>query len=328
MRLAIAFVIASTGCLTSAAEHDLADPTRPGPVPPSPVARGPYQVASSVDITVELLLPEPAANLVSTLRDFQGAPARTLFDLAEDAGVPAVGTIRDALPAVLESKLEGWIDAEIAKMTLDGVPVTQLAGNLVAYAETALTQVRIDSRLAIEGTTATHTLAALDLAPAGLDARFELGGFPREIVGATTTVSSSEGTLALGAHGYSIAYGAYAWKALEAKFTADHGAGIRATLGKAVDCPRIAARVASTCVWGACVGHAAELTSICERGLDEVDERAHAKLATFRFDALRFEGGTATIRADGDALTDGVWTAKINAGQGLRHAPATFSAAR
>jgi hypothetical protein len=29
-----------------------------------------------------------------------------------------------------------------------------------------------------------------------------------------------------------------------------------------------------------------------------------------------------------ESLTDGVWTAEINAGVGLRHAPATFSATR
>lgn len=102
--------------------------------------------------------------------------------------------------------------------------------------------------------------------------------------------------------------------------------GIRASLGAAVNCPLVAARVASKCVLGVCVGHTSELTSICERGLDEVVERAHAKLASFRFDAFHLEAGTATVLATG--LVGGVWTAEINAGQGLRHAPATFTATR
>ena len=75
------------------------------------------------------------------------------------------------------------------------------------------------------------------------------------------------------------------------------------------------------------------LTSICERGLDKVVNRAKAKIETFSFDALHFEAGTATmVDANSDhiaeRLTNGVWTAEINAGQGLRHAPATFTATR
>jgi hypothetical protein len=173
---------------------------------------------------------------------------------------------------------------------------------------------------------ATHRLTALDLTPAGLDARLALDAVPTDIVTATATASTTTGGLAIGDHLFSISYGEYAWQALEEKVTADHGAGIRATLGSAVDCRVIAARVASKCVLGVCVGHAAELTSICERGLDEIVERAHAKLASFRFDALHLEAGRATVFDD--RLVNGVWTAEINAGQGLRHAPATFTATR
>lgn len=84
---------------------------------------------------------------------------------------------------------------------------------------------------------------------------------------------------------------------------------------------------------GVCVGHTAELTEICERGLDEVVERAHAKFLAYRFDALHLAAGTATlVDADADrtadALTAGRWTTEINAGQGLRAVPATFTATR
>ncbi len=328
---------AASGCVLHTTGHDsddLSDPSGPsGPSTPALVASGPYAVTSNIEITIEALLPEPAANLVETLRDFSQHPAHTLLDLAEDAGVPAVGTIRAYLPSFLEDKLEGWIDDEIGELAIAGLPVPQFAGSIVALAETALSQVNIESTLTIEGTTATHRLSALDLSPAGIDTQLELGQFPSDIVSRQATVQTTRSTLSIGDHMFSVAYGRYAWQALEAKMIADHGANIRGLLGSAVNCPAVAAKVATKCLLGQCVGHATELTQICERGLDEAVARAKAKLETFRFDALHFAAGTAEmIDADSDRvarrLTNGVWTAEINAGQGLRHAPATFTAIR
>jgi hypothetical protein len=130
---------------------------------------------------------------------------------------------------------------------------------------------------------------------------------------------------------FAIRYGEYAWRAVEHTFIAQHGGGIRATLGTAIDCPSIAQVVASKCVLGVCVGHAAALTELCERGLDEVVERAHAKIAAIKLDAVHFASATATlVDIDHDAIADrldgGRWEAEINAGQGLRHVPASFVA--
>ena len=290
MRLAITSLtalLATSGCVlhSSPADWNDEDDSSFTPTPANPVARGEYQVTSNVEITIEALLPEPAANLVETLRTFSTNPGQAMFDAAEDAGVPAVSTIRSALPDYLEDKLEGWINTEVAKMTVDGIPVTQLAGNVVAYAETTLTTVAIESELTFSSGTATHRLTALDLAPAGLDVRLALDAVPSDIVTATAPAMTRNGTLAIGDHLFAVSYGEYAWQALEAKVTADHGAGIRATLGTAVNCPLVASRVASKCVLSVCVGHTSELTSICERGLDEIVDRAHAKLASFKFDA-------------------------------------------
>ncbi len=322
MRLALTSLtalLATSACVI----HD--DDTTPSPTQ-SPMASGAYQVTSTVEITIEALLPEPAANLVETMREFSTNPGQTLFDAAESAGVPAVGTLRSALPDYLEDKLEGWVNAEVAKMTVNGIPVTGYAATIVAYAETSLSTVAVDSELTIAGGTATHHLTTLDLTPAGLDVRVALDAVPSDIVTATAPAITTVDTLAIGDHLFAISYGEYAWQALEAQVLADTGGDIRATLGAAVNCPLVAARVASKCVIGVCVGHASELTSICERGLDEVVDRAHAKLAAFRFEMFHLQAGTATVTANG--LTDGVWTAEINAGQGLRHAPATFTATR
>lgn len=325
MRLAITLLstLSFAGCIAAIPGGDNVgdDPTSP-----APVAAGPYQVSSRIDITVEALLPQPAADMVETARAFSTHPAHTLLSLADQAGVPAVGTLRSVLPDYVEGKLEGWIDDEIAKATIAGVPITQIAGELAGLAETSLTEVSVESELVIAGRTATHRLTAIDLAPAGLDARISLEDLPDDVTSATITATSAGGRLTLGDHRFGLAYGEYAFRALEAACTAKYGAGLRATLGAAVDCAGVARTVANKCVLGVCVGHQTELAQICEAGLDEVVDQVHDQFAALRFDAIHFAAGTATIAPQG--LTGGVWTAEINAGQGLRHVPATFSAQR
>ena len=280
-----------------------------------PVADGTYQVRTTLDLTVEALLPERLHAMVGTLRDFSQHPARTLFDVAEDAGVPAVADLRAALPAYLEDRLEGWIDDELAKLTIDGVPVPELAGNLAALAERSVGKFAIDSRLVIDGNTATHALVALDLSPAGLAQTVPLAVVPA----ATASCTQASGTLSIGTHGYALAYGEYVWQAIQAEVD------IRATLGAAIACPTLARTIASKCYWGVCVGHTAELTELCERGLDEIVDRVHDQFTATRLDLLQLDAGTAAIAAD--SLT-GTWSAQVNAGQGLRSAPASFTATR
>lgn len=324
MRLTLSLftTLSLTGCLMpSGGDDDVAAGSGT-----DPTADGNYQVTSHIDITIEALLPQPAEGVVVTARDFSTNPAHTLISLADSAGVPAVGTIRDYLPAYAFGKLEGWINDEVAKLTIAGIPVTQVAGEVAARAETSLTQVSLESELTIANGSATHRLTVLDLGPTGLDMQLDLGALPGDVVTATTTAKSSHGVLTVGSHTFGLAYGEYAWRALEAACTAEYGAGLRETLGTAVNCANIANTVGNKCAVGVCVGHKAELAQICEAGLDEVVGRMHDKLATLRFDAIRFSMGTANISMQ--ALANGTWTAEINAGQGLRRVPATFTAIR
>ena len=111
------------------------------------------------------------------------------------------------------------------------------------------------------------------------------------------------------------------------------GGGIRATLGKAVNCTAIASAVADKCVLGACVGHETELRSICNGGLDALVDFTHDKFAALRLEVLHFASGNARLVDDdsdgyGDRIVDGVWQAELNIGLGLRHAPATFEGTR
>lgn len=297
------------------------------PVPPKPpmlVTDGTYDLRSTYDVTAEAVLPQPAFEMVTTLRSFGTAPGHTLLDVAEDAGVPAVGTIRDALPATLEAKLEGFIDDQIAKVTIDGVPVTQIAAEIAALAETTLTQFAIDGVLEIDGPTATHTLTRIDFAPAGIDVSIELGDLATQ----TASCAVDQSTLTIGDHAYGLPYGEYAWSALVSQITATYGKAPRALLGDAIDCPAVARAVAAKCVLSVCIGHQAELTEICERGLDEVIAVAQRKVESLVFAAIRNERGTAALTdRDHDGRIDqlaGTWTAQINATQGLRSVPATF----
>jgi hypothetical protein len=299
------------------------------PAPTAPVASGTYQVSSKIDITAEAILPEPAEHLVVTLRDFSVHPAHTLIDLADGAGVPAIAELRALLPDVLEGKLESWLDAEIARAQIDGVPVTVVAGDIAGLAQTALTRFELDSELRIDGAHATHRLTAIDLAPAGIAARVALD----VEIAAPAAVTSRAGAVSIGDHRFGLDYGVYLWRATDAAIAARYGAGIRAAIGNAVDCPRVAQTIANKCVLGLCVGHADLIEELCEAGLDEVVGIAQDKIADLRFDALHFAAGSARLvdhSGDGvaEALTDGVWTAEINAGFGLRPVAATFTAKR
>jgi hypothetical protein len=287
----------------------------PSPQPTKPTATGAYNVRTTYDLTIEALLPAQIESMVVLLRDFSQHPAQTMFDLAEDAGVPAVSEVRDALPSYVEDKLYGWIDGEIAKITIDGIPVTQYAANIAALAQTSLGKFAIDSKLVIENTTATHTLGTLDLSPAGIAA-----SFPLPLPAATATCSSANGELTIGSHGFSIEYGEYVWQAIDAQVH------VRATLGAAVNCPALASTVSNKCYFGVCVGHASQLTAICEAGLDELVDRVHAEFTAERLDLVQLDQGHATL-TDADHMT-GAWSAQINAGMGLRPAPATFTASR
>lgn len=299
-------------------------PVSPAPPAPQPLPGGTYQVNSQLDLTVEGVLPEPAAQLVVTLRDFSTQPAHTLLDLAEEAGVPAVAELRAALPDALESRLEGWIDDEIAKLKVNGLPITELAGEVAALSETSLTRLTLQSELALGDRSATHRLKTVSTFAGELP----LGRLPSEVVSASAPMTATPSLLTLGDHQFGLAYGAYVWTAIEQLSTELAGAPLRTALGATVNCPALAATIANKCVLGVCVGHAAALTQICERGLDEVVARAHAKVTSVRFTALRLASGRATPHDQNVDRLLGDWTAELDAGMGLRRAPATFTATR
>ena len=305
------------------------------PENPVPAKTGPYTLVNKIDFTVEAILPSQIELVVTTLREMQTNPAHALISIADRAGVPAVGALYGAIPGVLKDKLEDWINGEITKVKIAGKPVTEYCGDIAGLAETALTDFAVDSELAIDGDTATHRLTALDLTPTGLvNLRVPIGGLAGDILTQTPDIDVAEGgALAIGEQHFGLNYGEYAWQGIEAASTALFGGTVRETLGKAINCPGLANTIANKCVLGVCVGHKADLTNICEGGLDAAVDLVHNQLADMRLEALHLASGTARLVDEdgdgvGDKLVEGTWEAELNLGLGLRKAPSTFSGAR
>ncbi len=305
------------------------------PENPVPAKTGPYSLVNKVDFTVEAILPAQIELVVTTLRELETNPAHALITIADRAGVPAVGALYGAIPGVLKDRLEGWINDEIAKVTIAGVPVTRYCGEIAALAETALTDFAVESELLIDGETAAHRLTALDLRPTGLvDLRIPIGGLAGDILTQTPDIDVAEGgSLSIGEQHFGLNYGEYAWQGIEAASTALFGGTVRETLGKAINCPALANTIASKCVLGVCVGHKTELTSICNGGLDAAVDLVHDRLAELRLEAFHLASGTARLvdldgDGIGDQIVDGTWQAELNIGLGLRKAPATFTGER
>ncbi len=294
----------------------------------------PYAVTSTVDFTVEAILPPQIELAVTTLRAFAENPARTLITVAEQAGVPAVGELYAAIPGFIKDRLEGWVNDEIAKIEIAGKTLPEYAAEIAAYAETALTQFALDSSLTLRPGVATHTLTAVDLSPAGLDVQLPITGLAADVLTQEPTITLAEGgALSVGDQHFGLEYGEYAWQGINLASDAVFGGDIRATLGDAVRCPALAHAVASRCALGVCVGHEAQLAAICEGGLDALVDEVHARLAAYRIDVFHFLSGAARLVDDdqdgvADRIADGTWDAEMNLGLGLRKAPATFSATR
>ena len=335
-RLLAAALLAACGTSGSAdSPYGSGTGTPDSPVPQQGADKGPYQVTTAVDLTVEAVLPPQAELVVQTLRDFSQNPAHTLITLAGQEGVPAVVTLYDALPSVLTDKLEGWINTEIAKVQVAGQPITTWAGDFAGLADTAFSQFEVDSTLAVDGETSTHTLTMLDFTPTGvLNVKIPISGLASDILTQHPSVAVNEGgQLVLGDQAFGLLFGEYAWNAVNAACTAQFGGDIRTVLGNAVNCAGLAQTIANKCVLGVCVGHEQLIDDVCEGGLDAVVNQVHDRFAALNLEALHYASGAAhMVDDDGDGVADrienGSWDAQLNLGLGLRHTPATFSATR
>jgi len=171
-------------------------------------------------------------------------------------------------------------------------------------------------------------LDTLSPLPGSLDATPNVG------VHGTSTAAKGDAAIVIGDHHFGLAYGEILFAALDGR---PDGPSLRARLGQAFDCPGLGVSVASRCVLGLCIGHAAEVTALCESALDVAVDKIHDQLAMANFEALRFSDGRAqlwdqlaTEPRDGlvDRIAAGIWQATIDAGPGPRACRATFAGQR
>jgi hypothetical protein len=309
----------------------------------APRVSGTFTLTSSLDIRVANVLPTAIYDKLDVMRGLRDDPGNTFFDLLEDAGAPLVAELRAVLPDAVEAKVGDWITDAIPD------PVKAQIDAVLVLAEASLGTFDVVSELDLPPgdrggrARATHGLTAL---------RFDFQGRPIavdlpasdappfitvtevEVVVSRGGENGADARLTLAQHGFGLHYGEYAYQVIEKYIVDRHGVDLRAYLGQQIDCPAVAEAVSKKCLVGVCVGHAAQLEALCDKGLDEAVARLHEKLAAMRFDAVDFTSGTADlwdeIGDDGelDLLDGGVWEATVNLGQGLRPMPAIFTGSR
>ena len=345
LSLSLSLSLALGACLSGTSDDPHTE-TSPAALTTSttPAADGVFELRTTVALSAANVLPQAAYDAVGVLHGLRTAPADTIAALLDQAGIP-FGNVFASLPSGLRTRIRGWIDSYVQSAVVDGRPVTDVIEELVALIETALTRVDLVSELDLIGIDAgddqaEHRLLAVDFTPAGLDAVLPLADLPdpRAVLTDSAEVSlareGSRARLAVGSHRFGLPWGELLWTALDESVAARTGRDIRGLLGHAVDCPALAASVANRCVVGVCVGHAPELTAMCETGLDLAVARLRDRLGALRFDAVRFADGQATLRDSVpgddqfDRVDDGRWTAAVDLGQGPRPVTATFVGAR
>jgi hypothetical protein len=310
---------------------------RPPGTPTAPAAAdlsGTWRLTSTFEPGIELLVPETYAGAIDALTRLGENPAEALLDLAEMAGVPAVGTLRDALPGVLEDRLESWINQRLASVLVDGVSVTEHLAEIAAVAAALRTEVALETTLEIGAVDAAGTASArhwLDAVvfAAVTDQPVVVPALVSEPLSDEVAVALRGGAgprLALGEHAFGLPLSGYLVAAVDQVAAERYGTDdLRGALGALVDCPALASAIASKCILGQCIGHEAELIAICEGALDEATRQIQERLHRLDASAVHFLSGDGALESD---RITGTWDATLNAGQGERATPARFTGQR
>lgn len=321
-RLALVTLLAA-GCATDAQEPegyaaDLGTPESPVP------STGTYRVTTRIAIPLGV---PGVADAIGELRAFSQHGGRVL--LARSAGTPAKLAL-DTLPSSLRASLEGWIDLELDKVKIQALTVRQTAAQVATIADSVTGEFTLESSLTITPAGATHSLRDLNFTPANLDVIIPVGGLNADTIKQNTTATvAAAGALALGDQKFGLAFGNHAWQAINLASVKLHGGDL--SVLESINCEAIAQKVAARCSSGTCVGHIAELATICQQGMSSLvgdlrDELAPVELGTFRF----VHGAARLVDTSGDGvadkIVDGLWQTETDAGMGLRTGSIAFSA--
>lgn len=325
---------------------------------------GDYALATKIDVPPTVLASQPAVDFIDLLRLLRHDPATAFFQLLDQAGVPLVADLFAILPDALKNELgdainDYWLShggAAGGNSELD---------KILAFADGTLARFTLASRLQIPAPPEPTPDASAQPGPVEIVGHhavsallFDVAGgvpipLPRSLIESlpllpgpldadpmltltSATAGHGDAAMTVGDHFFGLAYGELIFAALNGAGT---GETLRARLGRAFDCPAMGQAVANRCVLLLCIGHASEITQICEQGLDLAVDKVHERLSELSFRALRFEAGAADLwdartaagPLDGrvDRIDRGVFTkASIDVGTGPRTCRATFSGER
>ena len=205
----------------------------------------------------------------------------------------------------------------------------RFATDVAGFAETALTRFGFDSTLSFTPTTTSHTLAAITFRLGGFDVVVPVGGMTADKIDQHVAVTVGDaGAVTFGNESFGVAFGAHAWHGINLAATAELGTDASSALASAVNCRVVAQAVALKCYNGACVGHAAELSSLCEQSLAAVSGALATQINSFDIASIHLPSGTAKLIDDnGDGLANrienGAWSLDAALGN---HASFTASA--
>jgi hypothetical protein len=344
--LTLAFLISViAGCDDGAATP----PTQP--VPADLQVVGPYRLSSRIDVPPTVLASQTVVDYLALLRQLRTDPAAAFFGVLDEAGVPMASELLAALPSTLEDVLKGAINDYVGGQT-SGAAGAEI-DRLLALSEAAFAHFTLESQLdlppgaelaAIAG---THTVQGLTLdVPGGLpvtvpsSALAALSTVPGVLVASPTVAVTGPGTspgdasLSVGDHFFGLAYGEVVFAALDGYGT---GQSLRSRLGSAFNCTGMGNWVAKRCVLGLCVGHASDVSLLCENALDLAVDKLHEKLAGMSFEAIRFAAGHGTLwdqvaaeakNGIAERVDGGIWQASIDVGTGPRDCKAVFTGRR
>jgi len=295
---ALAFLL--SGCWQSSTSP--VDSSSPAPRPLS----GSLHVVSHLELPAASALPGPAGQGLDLLNGLATNPGGTLFDLADEAGVPAVGFVKDALPQVLESKLESWMNGYLESARVNGAPAHAQLVDLNDAIRSILLTWELDSDLDFPASAdgvGTHTPRQLIFLSSSLPiviplqvAELTSARDVRAMVSWASAADADAGNaqVAIDDHAMGIPFGRYALLAVDtflARTLASRD--LRASLGVLIDCTGMAASVANQCVASLCVRHQTELRALCEAGLDRAAFEIEEQIRLLDYKAIHFQAGVA-----------------------------------
>lgn len=298
------------------------------PENPIPQDGVPYTVHTQTSAPSASLQAE-ATTITATVRQFAQAPSHTMLGIAKQAAPEELATL-DALSSTLRTRLEGWMDSAIDTVPVDGMRARQVASELADMAQATITQFSLESTLSFSPAKTTHTLTALSFRLSGFDVVVPVGGLSGDATAQHAALTVGEaGALTFGDQTFGVDFGPHAWHGINLGITTLLGTGVDTALSNAANCQAVAQAVALKCVSGVCVGHAAELASLCERSITSMVSAFGSNVTTVDISAIRFTSGTAHLvdeNHDGLAnrIDSGTWT--LDPGVGLGGAMFTATA--